>query len=78
MRKQTINIPLNRKMNFQAPDRSHKEHWESGQVCPKCERFINLADIDLLTVTSGVLDCPNCDWSGPIEIQVIDGSSQRK
>jgi DNA-directed RNA polymerase subunit RPC12/RpoP len=65
-------------MSSQTPDRSQKEHWESAHVCLRCERIINLAEIDLMTVTTGIVACPNCDWSGPIEIRVMDGKLPKK
>jgi len=48
------------------------QHWESVHVCPECGRALNLADIDLKTITTGIVECPFCDWSGPIEIQIVD------
>ena len=35
--------------------------------------MLNLAEIDLKTITTGLISCSNCDWSGPIEIQVVGG-----
>jgi ssDNA-binding Zn-finger/Zn-ribbon topoisomerase 1 len=46
--------------------------WESVHVCPKCGHIINLAELDLRSITTGIVTCPSCDWSGQIEIQVID------
>jgi ribosomal protein L37AE/L43A len=53
---------------------SAKVHWESVHVCPTCEHVINLAEIDLKAITTGIVACPNCDWSGPIEITITDGT----
>jgi len=47
------------------------EQWESVHVCPKCGHFINLSEIDLRTVTTGIVDCPRCEWVGQIEIQIV-------
>ncbi len=55
------------------PNSDEKRHWESVHICPKCEHVINLAEIALKAITTGIVSCPNCDWSGPIEIRVIDG-----
>jgi transcription elongation factor Elf1 len=60
-------------MSADMPNSDEKRHWESVHVCPKCEHVVNLAEIDLKAITTGILSCPNCDWSGPIEIRVIDG-----
>jgi len=48
------------------------QSWESVHVCPNCGHVINLAQLDLRAVTTGIVTCPSCDWSGQIEIQVVD------
>jgi predicted RNA-binding Zn-ribbon protein involved in translation (DUF1610 family) len=48
------------------------QSWESVHVCPNCGRVINLAELDLRAITTGIVPCPSCDWSGQIEIQVVD------
>lgn len=62
-------------MSAYIPDPSEKKHWESVHICPKCEHVINLAEIDLKTITTGIVSCPHCDWSGPVEIRVTDGEA---
>lgn len=59
-------------MSAPTPPPGNKKHWESAHLCPRCGHVLNLADIDLKTVTTGIVDCPNCDWSGPIEIKIVD------
>jgi ribosomal protein L37AE/L43A len=49
--------------------------WESSHVCPRCSLALNLADFDLRTITTGIVVCPKCDWSGPIEIRIVDGDA---
>ena len=46
--------------------------WESVHICPKCGHVINLAEIDLRTITTGIVECPLCGWSGRIEIQIVE------
>ena len=46
--------------------------WESVHVCPRCGHFLNLEKIDLRTITTGIVECPECHWEGPIEIRVAD------
>jgi len=56
-------------------DSAHKEDgqsWESVHVCPNCGHAINLAELDLRAITTGIVTCPSCDSSGQIEIQIID------
>ena len=48
--------------------------WESVHVCPNCGYVINLADIDLRAITTGIVSCPRCDWAGKIEIQIVGNS----
>ena len=62
-------------MSPHASGAREKKHWESAHVCPKCTHILNLAEIDLKTITTGVVSCPNCDWSGPIEIRMVDGTA---
>jgi hypothetical protein len=31
-----------------------------------------LAAIDFKAVTTGMIACPDCDWYGPIDIQIIE------
>ena len=50
-------------------------HWESVHVCPNCGTAINLADINFHEVTTGIVLCPRCEWSGRIEIQIVSGNS---
>ena len=52
--------------------------WESVHVCPSCGRVINLAELDLRAITTGIVACPSCDWSGQIEIQIIDQVPRKK
>jgi transcription elongation factor Elf1 len=58
--------------------RGEPPSWESVHVCPNCGRVINLAELDLIAITTGIVTCPNCDWSGQIEIQVIDQVPRKK
>jgi ribosomal protein L37AE/L43A len=57
-------------MNDQGHEQSD-EHWESVHTCPKCSHAINLAAIDLKAITTGIVSCPDCSWSGPIHIQIV-------
>ncbi len=59
------------KSNDIAGDRDNKGHWESVHMCPKCSVVINLADLDLRSITTGVVECPSCGWQGPIDIRIV-------
>lgn len=47
----------------------------SAHVCPQCQFAINLKDIGLREGATGLISCPKCDWSGPVEIQIVDRES---
>jgi len=52
--------------------------WESVHVCPNCGQVINLSELDMRAITTGIVTCPSCDWSGQIEIQVVDQVPRKK
>jgi transcription elongation factor Elf1 len=52
--------------------------WESVHVCTRCGHVINLAELDLRAITTGIVTCPSCDWSGQIEIQVVEQVPRKK
>jgi hypothetical protein len=41
-----------------------EKHWEKVHLCPGCGFVINLAEIDLRAITTGILLCSRCEWSG--------------
>lgn len=57
---------------------STSPRWESVHVCPRCTRATDLANLDFQTITTGIFQCTHCDWSGPIEIQVVDAATIQK
>jgi Sigma-70 region 2 len=63
-----------REMSPSDIDDSLNESWESAHVCPSCEYVIPLADLDMGAVTTGIVSCPRCDWSGRIEIRVVNAN----
>ncbi|AXC12279.1 hypothetical protein ACPOL_2977 [Acidisarcina polymorpha] len=65
-------------MTAHASDSRERQHRESVHVCPNCGLIINLAELDLRAITTGIVSCPNCDWSGQIEIQIIDQVPRKK
>jgi predicted RNA-binding Zn-ribbon protein involved in translation (DUF1610 family) len=59
-------------MGPQQPGEDGKKPKISAHVCPRCGFSIDLKDIGLRVGTTGLLTCPKCDWSGPVEIQIVD------
>lgn len=57
-------------MTPETPDHE-KTQWESVHACPKCEGVVNLADLDLRAITTGIVTCPGCGWTGAVVIQVV-------
>ncbi len=49
-----------------------RRHQENVDVCPRCAVAVNLSQAALPTVTSGMIECPRCEWVGPVEIQVAE------
>ena len=49
---------------------SNEGSWESVHICPACGYTLNLEQIDMRAITTGIVLCPKCNWEGPIEIQV--------
>lgn len=45
--------------------------WNSAHVCPECAYPIDLEELGLRGSTTGLVTCPKCDRSGPIEIGVV-------
>lgn len=59
-------------MEAKQPHKDEKRLKTSAHVCPQCGFSINLRDLGLRGGATGLVTCPQCDWSGPIEIQIID------
>jgi transcription elongation factor Elf1 len=58
--------------------RDEGQSWESVHVCPSCGHVANLAELDMQAITTGIVTCPDCGWSGQIEIQVVDQVPRKK
>lgn len=50
---------------------NERMHWDSVHKCPQCEQHFRLADLDLKAITTGIVACLKCDWTGSINIQII-------
>jgi predicted RNA-binding Zn-ribbon protein involved in translation (DUF1610 family) len=59
-------------MNFPLPDPNTEKQWESVHRCPKCGYVVNLKDIGLRAVTTGIITCPTCSWSGVVTIEIVE------
>lgn len=45
--------------------------WRSATVCPKCRYALDLENLDLLAITTGMATCPKCGWTGYIDIEIV-------
>ena len=62
-------------MNLQPPNTNCQKQWESVNQCPKCGHPVNLGEIDLRAISTGMIVCPNCEWSGPVHIEIVERKS---
>jgi hypothetical protein len=59
-------------MAKQLPNTNELKQWDSVHRCPRCGHALKLGDIDLMAVTTGIVDCPHCGRAGQIEIQIVE------
>jgi hypothetical protein len=51
---------------------SDEKKWEHAHVCSKCGHILGPDLIELNSIVLGVITCPKCEWSGPINLQIIE------
>jgi len=49
-----------------------KKDWEHVHRCVKCGHTLNPDQIELGSIMLGVITCPGCEWSGPINLQIVE------
>jgi predicted RNA-binding Zn-ribbon protein involved in translation (DUF1610 family) len=59
-------------MSLQPPDTNGQQQWESVHQCPKCGHTVNLGEMDLRAISTGMIVCPRCEWSGPVRIEIVE------
>jgi predicted RNA-binding Zn-ribbon protein involved in translation (DUF1610 family) len=59
-------------MGTQPQETIEKKQWDSAHKCSDCGHVINLRDMDLKNVATGIVTCPSCGWAEPVEIQIIE------
>lgn len=50
-------------------------NWEHVHRCPQCEHIIKADEIPHSAIATGVLTCPRCNYSGPINVQIVPEDS---
>ncbi len=58
-------------MSLRTPGPNAEKEWESVHRCPKCGYVVNLKDIGLRAITTGIITCPTCGWSGVVTIEIV-------
>jgi predicted RNA-binding Zn-ribbon protein involved in translation (DUF1610 family) len=58
------------------PQGSANGRWEHVHQCPQCRHIVRAEQIPRPAIISGVMTCPNCEWSGPINVQIVKRSSK--
>jgi hypothetical protein len=61
----------------QAPDVEVKKDWEHVHLCPKCAHMVPPDQIELGSIVLGVITCPKCEWSGTINLQIVERKDDR-
>jgi hypothetical protein len=50
----------------------HSErNWEHVHRCPQCENIIKADEISHSAIATGVITCPQCNYSGPINVEIV-------
>jgi hypothetical protein len=48
-----------------------KDIWVHVHLCPQCEQVVLAENIAHVAITTGVMTCTECEWSGPINLQIV-------
>jgi predicted RNA-binding Zn-ribbon protein involved in translation (DUF1610 family) len=59
-------------MDAQQPDKNRRQLKASAHLCPQCGHAISLKGLALLERSMGLITCPQCNWSGPVDIGVVE------
>ncbi|MGP8185810.1 MAG: hypothetical protein ACLQKY_07030 [Terracidiphilus sp.] len=55
-------------------DKNEPKEWKSAHAYPQCGFSIARENLGLRGYATGIVTCPKYDWSGPVNIQIVDGS----
>jgi transcription elongation factor Elf1 len=44
---------------------------EHVHKCPRCESVVRASEIDHSAIATGVITCLKCEFSGPINVQIV-------
>jgi DNA-directed RNA polymerase subunit RPC12/RpoP len=49
-----------------------KTSWEHVHQCGTCGHPTRIDHIELKIIAAGVITCPKCEFSGPINVKIVD------
>lgn len=54
------------------PQMSSNTRWDQVHQCHVCGHAVRLDHINLKIITAGVITCPKCESSGPVNVKIMD------
>ena len=54
------------------PETASNTYWEHVHQCGVCGHAVRIDHIDLRVIAAGVITCPNCESSGPVNVRIMD------
>ena len=48
---------------------------ENVHQCPRCGHTIRIEQIEVKAISVGIITCLNCGYSGPINLQIVEGNT---
>ena len=49
-----------------------KTHWDHVHQCIACGHALRIDQIDLKIIAVGVITCPKCESSAPVNVKIMD------
>lgn len=54
------------------PETASNTHWDHVHQCGVCGHAVRIDHIDLRVIAAGVITCPKCKSSGPVNVKIMD------
>jgi len=54
------------------PETASNTRWDHVHQCGVCGHSIRIDRIDLKVIAAGVITCPKCESSGPMNVKIMD------
>jgi ribosomal protein L37AE/L43A len=49
--------------------------WEHAHQCQACGHATRIDDIDAKVIATGIVTCPKCEASGPVNVKIVDAQT---